>query len=32
MEAAEVKNNVGRMNANERHGDRNHYTRIFELD
>lgn len=20
------------MNANERHGDRNHYTRIFELD
>jgi len=32
MEAAEIKNSFGRMNANERHGDKNHFTRIFELD
>jgi hypothetical protein len=32
MEAAEIKNDIGRMHANERAGDRNHYTRFYELD
>ncbi len=32
MEAAEVKNQVSRLNANMRHGDNNNYVPIHELD